>query len=702
MSLFSNIKNKLNNDVNDSLGGGNDFDTSKQFIKMVSRLIKTAFSAISFIPALIIIIILIIIAFFSSIIAALEFGGGESVKDAVNEQARFEAVGNDGFYFDEDTNEEVMSDAGTFLAWLDKHPDFSFEEDINSVQVDLKTFKRILKAVDNYNKNVQETKTISYEYMVYEGDILSFDDITGEVTLGPVTATVEEAGWHEELRDFSIKDWIPKTDAEIKKKKDILDKINKIPSPLDREEALKGYPKVHGYGRVWHDTSTKSIDPTSTSKTGSVTLSKKNIDTDPAIMGEDLFYMHWQPVYALCCMFITQNTENFGEYEESDVDGESYYLSDEDIENIIDIFEFKFVFYDELMDSSVKSISFNSIFSKSQGYRLETEPSIEEIKKSISSTDPDDKIYKLTVKRIPSVAPAFIANSYLSYNYNYNELSNPLKYFNVASRTAKLDPVSFYDSVMGLMPEEKFEFEFDFFLEILEGLPGSYESVEHFLAIKDLYDNNTSNISNDSSAISGIVGTKVSRVDTSGLLGFFKNRNGLIQSIDLSGHSFGTDTGYTAVNFNPSLEAMSDLDFAEMYKYIENCLIHPTKYAFGENGGPGVNFDCSSFVAYVLKSAGYNVNGYPNGRETCRTLYNKGTTVYTGNASDVPNVAKPGDIILFSGTQSSLGAGIPSHVAIWVGDGRFAHASSSAKKVVIGDWDDYRKKHFHSIVRFSK
>ena len=83
-----------------------------------------------------------------------------------------------------------------------------------------------------------------------------------------------------------------------------------------------------------------------------------------------------------------------------------------------------------------------------------------------------------------------------------------------------------------------------------------------------------------------------------------------------------------------------------------------TPYAWGGRG-PATGFDCSGLVAHVLREGG--------------GLRVKGSAADLGRMSrpiDTTNV-QPGDLVFFN----TLGAR-HSHVGVYVGDGRFVHASN--------------------------
>lgn len=103
-------------------------------------------------------------------------------------------------------------------------------------------------------------------------------------------------------------------------------------------------------------------------------------------------------------------------------------------------------------------------------------------------------------------------------------------------------------------------------------------------------------------------------------------------------------------------------------------------YRYGSNGPS--SFDCSGFTSYVFKSAGYSIS------RSSRDQAHNGEKV---TKSDL----KAGDLVFFD-TSGKIDGNI-SHVGIYIGDGRFIHASSgkSAKKVVISELNEgYYKDRF--------
>lgn len=104
-----------------------------------------------------------------------------------------------------------------------------------------------------------------------------------------------------------------------------------------------------------------------------------------------------------------------------------------------------------------------------------------------------------------------------------------------------------------------------------------------------------------------------------------------------------TPSAQTATRNDVALFAMSLLD---------------TRYAWGGRG-PAMGFDCSGLVSYVYKEAA--------------GLKLRGSSADLGRLSRPVEKARlqPGDLVFFN----TLGAR-HSHVGVYVGDGRFVHASN--------------------------
>jgi hypothetical protein len=111
----------------------------------------------------------------------------------------------------------------------------------------------------------------------------------------------------------------------------------------------------------------------------------------------------------------------------------------------------------------------------------------------------------------------------------------------------------------------------------------------------------------------------------------------------------------------------------DIYKYAVGLL--GTKYTFGGTSINGI--DCSFFVQHVFKLAGFKLP------RTAREQARYGYFIRKENL-------KPGDLLFFA-TYASF----PSHVGIYIGDGKMIHASSKGGKVEVADInEDFYKRRF--------
>ena len=90
-----------------------------------------------------------------------------------------------------------------------------------------------------------------------------------------------------------------------------------------------------------------------------------------------------------------------------------------------------------------------------------------------------------------------------------------------------------------------------------------------------------------------------------------------------------------------------------------------TPYVYGGNGPD--SFDCSGFTKYVYSHFGYKIN------RTASSQMTNGSAVSSGQL-------QAGDLIFFRNPGDGKAA---SHVGIYIGDGKFVHASSDRYVVEI-------------------
>lgn len=110
------------------------------------------------------------------------------------------------------------------------------------------------------------------------------------------------------------------------------------------------------------------------------------------------------------------------------------------------------------------------------------------------------------------------------------------------------------------------------------------------------------------------------------------------------------------------------------------------RYRYG-GASPSRGFDCSGFVSFLLSRHGIRAP------RTAAELFRMGTPVPKGQL-------RPGDLVFFRNTARRRGI---THVGIYIGGGKFIHASSGAGRVVITSLSDpYYAKRFAGARRLSR
>lgn len=103
-------------------------------------------------------------------------------------------------------------------------------------------------------------------------------------------------------------------------------------------------------------------------------------------------------------------------------------------------------------------------------------------------------------------------------------------------------------------------------------------------------------------------------------------------------------------------------------------------YVYADEGPDA--FDCSGFVYYCLRSVGIKTSRMAAKSfarvESWQTIADRGSL-------------QRGDLIFFT---NSVGASDIGHTGIYLGSGKYIHASSSAGKVVISSWSDWSIQNF--------
>jgi cell wall-associated NlpC family hydrolase len=138
---------------------------------------------------------------------------------------------------------------------------------------------------------------------------------------------------------------------------------------------------------------------------------------------------------------------------------------------------------------------------------------------------------------------------------------------------------------------------------------------------------------------------------------------------------------------SPVQEAQVNATDAKPASPVADLLIHAlsmigVRYKYGGNSAEN-GFDCSGFVRYVFQEAA--------GLNLPRDSYGMSKL---GDAVDL-NQLVPGDLLFYNTLRRRF-----SHVAIYIGEGRFVHAPSRGKTVEIVDMSDrYWKNRFNGARR---
>jgi len=134
-------------------------------------------------------------------------------------------------------------------------------------------------------------------------------------------------------------------------------------------------------------------------------------------------------------------------------------------------------------------------------------------------------------------------------------------------------------------------------------------------------------------------------------------------------------------SYNPTPTILDNINTSSIINKIEADAksFLGTRYVWGATGPS--KFDCSGFTQWVYRDAGINIP------RVSRDQAKVGQYVSYNNL-------RKGDMIFFDTKKHRKG--IVTHVGIYLGNGNFIHASSSAKKVVVYNWNDkpYYKERF--------
>ncbi len=134
---------------------------------------------------------------------------------------------------------------------------------------------------------------------------------------------------------------------------------------------------------------------------------------------------------------------------------------------------------------------------------------------------------------------------------------------------------------------------------------------------------------------------------------------------------YNGNVGYMSADYISIGEAPAVSDSYELGKQIADYTMQFEGYRYVYGGSsPSSGFDCSGLMYYVYGQFGYSIQR----RASLQYAYNG---VHVSKSE-----LQPGDMIFFAGDGAAYGV---THVGMYIGDGKFIHASTSNTGVIVSD-----------------
>lgn len=128
---------------------------------------------------------------------------------------------------------------------------------------------------------------------------------------------------------------------------------------------------------------------------------------------------------------------------------------------------------------------------------------------------------------------------------------------------------------------------------------------------------------------------------------------------------------------------INNSEYPELYHEIFRW--HRTRYHYGGNSSKGI--DCSHFVNMLYEKVyGKKLNG------SSGSIYTQCKPLKNGFAE-----AEEGDLVFFRIKKKRI-----SHIAIYLQNGYFAHATTQAGVIISSITEPYYKKHFYKVGRLTE
>ena len=288
-------------------------------------------------------------------------------------------------------------------------------------------------------------------------------------------------------------------------------------------ETSMSFPEMDVYGELVNEPLTWELLNTKydTEWRTADTFSRSDVEAAMTLDGKGFFDIKWQEIFVVCAMAARNNIENheirnddkdFSNASLDEINMSEYFLTDEDIDRIINIFLYDFSYWFDPVANyeqrGTTKYSFRSFMNLASGFHLETEFSewSREEPQYITGADgtmvpvyeydydedgnwsivtdengiPKIKYETITTYyrdtyRVPDFAPRNVKNAFTTFTYNYYDEATGLDAICVGRRKV-VEPdrlIAACEAVCG-------EFDLDEFIELLSILPQTEELCEYY------------------------------------------------------------------------------------------------------------------------------------------------------------------------------------------------------------------------------
>jgi cell wall-associated NlpC family hydrolase len=140
----------------------------------------------------------------------------------------------------------------------------------------------------------------------------------------------------------------------------------------------------------------------------------------------------------------------------------------------------------------------------------------------------------------------------------------------------------------------------------------------------------------------------------------------VVKATELVDGWYHIENGYVSADYVTEIDATEATSSSKAQDIVDFALsLVGCRYVYGGSSPSG--FDCSGFTKYVYSQFGYTIN------RTASTQLDNGVSVSRDEL-------QPGDLVMF---KKGSGGTRASHVGLYIGNGKFVHASTSRVGVIV-------------------